>query len=59
MIEQSTALSPSAGNTPALSFVHVSKRFPQASGLLETLRDVSFDVPASEIVAIVGPSGSG
>lgn len=60
MIEQGTSVTPAdAGNTAALSFVHVSKRFLQASGSLEVLRDVSFDVPAREIVAIVGPSGSG
>jgi ABC-type nitrate/sulfonate/bicarbonate transport system ATPase subunit len=60
VIEQSASVTPTApGDTPALSFVHVSKRFPQASGLLEVLRDVSFDAPAREIVAIVGPSGSG
>jgi ABC-type nitrate/sulfonate/bicarbonate transport system ATPase subunit len=60
VIEQNTSVTSSAvGNIPALSFVHVSKRFPQASGSLQVLREVSFDVPATEIVAIVGPSGSG
>jgi hypothetical protein len=62
VIEQSTSVTPAAaGNTPALSFVHVSKQFPQASGSLEVLRDVSFDLPAREIVAIVRrrrPDGS-
>jgi ABC-type nitrate/sulfonate/bicarbonate transport system ATPase subunit len=44
----------------AISFVGVSKFFASADGgSLEVLRDVSFDVPAGEIVAIVGPSGSG
>jgi ABC-type nitrate/sulfonate/bicarbonate transport system ATPase subunit len=48
------------GNAPAISFQHVSKQFPAADGgQLEVLRDVSFDVPAGEIVAILGPSGSG
>jgi ABC-type nitrate/sulfonate/bicarbonate transport system ATPase subunit len=45
---------------PAISFADVSKRFPvEQGGLLEVLRDVSFDVPAGAIVAIVGPSGAG
>jgi ABC-type nitrate/sulfonate/bicarbonate transport system ATPase subunit len=47
-----------AGN--AISFQQVCKQFPAADGgALEVLRDVSFDVPAGNIVAIVGPSGSG
>jgi ABC-type nitrate/sulfonate/bicarbonate transport system ATPase subunit len=57
--EQSASLAPVAIDAPALSFVQVSKRFPQGDGSLEVLRDISFDVPAGEIVAIVGPSGSG
>jgi ABC-type nitrate/sulfonate/bicarbonate transport system ATPase subunit len=45
---------------PAISFRNVCKQFVSADGSpLEVLRDVSFDVPAGEIVAIVGPSGSG
>jgi NitT/TauT family transport system ATP-binding protein len=49
-----------AWDLPVISFIDVSKRFPAADGsLLEVLRGVSFDVPAGEIIAIVGPSGSG
>jgi ABC-type nitrate/sulfonate/bicarbonate transport system ATPase subunit len=44
---------------PALAFVEVSKRFRQGDGWLEVLHNVSFDVPAGDIVAIVGSSGSG
>jgi ABC-type nitrate/sulfonate/bicarbonate transport system ATPase subunit len=44
----------------AISFAGVWKFFAASDGgSLEVLRDVSFDVPAGEIVAIVGPSGSG
>jgi ABC-type nitrate/sulfonate/bicarbonate transport system ATPase subunit len=57
--EQSASEAPAAVDAPALSFVQVSKRFPQGNGSLEVLHDISFDVPAGEIIAIVGPSGSG
>ena len=51
--------SPRAG-IPAISFRDIGKQFRAADGgWLEVLRDVSFDVPAGDIVAIVGPSGSG
>jgi NitT/TauT family transport system ATP-binding protein len=44
----------------AISFQNVGKQFRAADGgWLEVLRDVSFEVPAGDIVAIVGPSGSG
>ena len=44
----------------AVSFRAVSKSFPAADGSrLEVLRAVSFDVSVGEIVAILGPSGSG
>jgi ABC-type nitrate/sulfonate/bicarbonate transport system ATPase subunit len=48
------------GAPSAVSFQDVGKQFRAADGgWLEVLRDVSFDVPAGDIVAIVGPSGSG
>jgi ABC-type nitrate/sulfonate/bicarbonate transport system ATPase subunit len=43
-----------------IAFEHVSKVFPAARGQqLEVLRDVSFAVPRSRIVAILGQSGAG
>jgi ABC-type nitrate/sulfonate/bicarbonate transport system ATPase subunit len=53
-----------AGSDPAqpaaISFLGVSKRFMRPDGSeLEVLRDVSFDVPAGRVVAILGPSGAG
>jgi ABC-type nitrate/sulfonate/bicarbonate transport system ATPase subunit len=43
-----------------IAFEHVSKAFPSARGqLLEVLREVSFAVPRSRIVAILGKSGAG
>ena len=60
------ALDPAAGMpapsrpATALAFVNVSKSFPGTGGKwLEVLRDVSFELPAGRIVAIVGPSGAG
>jgi NitT/TauT family transport system ATP-binding protein len=41
---------------PALSFRGVGKVFPDGT---EAVRDITFDVAASEFVAIVGPSGCG
>jgi ABC-type nitrate/sulfonate/bicarbonate transport system ATPase subunit len=44
----------------AISFENVGKSFPGSDGrLLEVLRDISFDVAAGKIVAILGPSGAG
>src|ERR1043166_561712 len=44
----------------AISFAGVSKRFARpGGGILDALDRVSFDVPAGEIVAILGPSVSG
>jgi ABC-type nitrate/sulfonate/bicarbonate transport system ATPase subunit len=44
----------------AISFIDVGKRFGRPDGSqFDALRNVSFDVPAGEIVAILGPSGSG
>jgi ABC-type nitrate/sulfonate/bicarbonate transport system ATPase subunit len=58
--EPALRIGPAPAGTPAISFIDVSKRFPTAEGrMLEVLRGVSFDLPSTEIVAIVGPSGAG
>ena len=58
--EPALRIRPAPAGTPAISFIDVSKRFPTAEGrMLEVLRGVSFDLPSTEIVAIVGPSGAG
>jgi ABC-type nitrate/sulfonate/bicarbonate transport system ATPase subunit len=60
MRQPGASRAPDRAGSPAISFRQVGKQFPAADGgILEVLRDVSFDVPAGDIVAIVGPSGSG
>jgi ABC-type nitrate/sulfonate/bicarbonate transport system ATPase subunit len=60
MSQPGATRAPDRAGSPAISFQQVGKQFPAADdGMLEVLRDVSFDVPAGDIVAIVGPSGSG
>jgi ABC-type nitrate/sulfonate/bicarbonate transport system ATPase subunit len=60
MQETGAARTPDRAGISAISFQQLCKQFPAADGgVLEVLRDVSFDVPAGEIIAIVGPSGSG
>src|SRR5207248_5381014 len=39
-----------------VAFEHVSFTYPNRA---ETLTDISFDVPAGSVVAIVGPTGAG
>ncbi len=62
-IETAQGGNPAAGRNgpqPAVSFLGVSKEFDTSDGGgLEVLRDVSFALPAGEIVAILGRSGSG
>jgi ABC-type nitrate/sulfonate/bicarbonate transport system ATPase subunit len=59
-LTEARVMRPDQGDACAISFQHVSKQFPAADGgQLEVLRDVSFDVPAGKIVALLGPSGSG
>ena len=48
--------SPPASGAPLMSFVHVSKTFPDGT---DALTDITFDVRAGEFVTIVGPSGCG
>lgn len=44
---------------PEVCVRHVSKSFPSRDGVVEALKDVSFDVGRGEFVSIVGPSGCG
>ena len=46
-------------SVPALAVDHVSKVYPLAEEDFYALRDVSFEVPIGEYVALMGPSGSG
>jgi lipoprotein-releasing system ATP-binding protein len=43
----------------ALQVSHLCKDYPTRSGPLSVLRDVSFELPSGEALAIMGPSGSG
>lgn len=44
---------------PSLAVEHLSKVYPLAEEDFYALRDVSFEVPVGEYVALMGPSGSG
>lgn len=44
---------------PILSVEHVYKSVTDSTGTLDILRDIDFQVPARQTVAIVGASGSG
>ena len=55
-----TAGDSNPGDPPLISFNNVSKDFTRANGrLVPALRDISFGILPNEIVAIVGPSGTG
>lgn len=45
--------------TPRLSVSGITKSFASSSGPKTVLRGVSFDVPPSSVVCLVGPNGSG
>jgi ABC-type nitrate/sulfonate/bicarbonate transport system ATPase subunit len=58
--DEARAVPTERAGTPAISFRHVSKYFSSNdNSRLEVLRDLSFDMPAGKIVAILGPSGAG
>jgi lipoprotein-releasing system ATP-binding protein len=46
-------------NTPVLELRHLQRIFKQGDVVLNVLNDVNFSLKAGEIVALVGPSGSG
>lgn len=48
-------------NTPSFAFRlnHLSKNFPEESGELEALEDITLEVPPEQFVCVLGPSGSG
>jgi NitT/TauT family transport system ATP-binding protein len=54
--ETASALPPPDSGQPALSFVDISKTFPDGTAALQ---NISFDVRKGEFVTIVGPSGCG
>jgi NitT/TauT family transport system ATP-binding protein len=43
----------------AIAVRHVSKTYAAQEGIVEAVRDVSFDVGRGEVVSLVGPSGCG
>ncbi|WP_307851758.1 ABC transporter ATP-binding protein [Williamsia sp. CHRR-6] len=46
-------------NTPALAVQNLSVTFATDGGVVDAVRDVSFEVFAGEVLAVVGESGSG
>ncbi|NLE72898.1 MAG: ABC transporter ATP-binding protein [Actinomycetales bacterium] len=48
-----------ADRTPLLSVTELSKTYLSATGPVEAIRSISFDVYPGELVCIVGPSGCG
>jgi NitT/TauT family transport system ATP-binding protein len=48
-----------ADRTPLLSVTELSKTYLSATGPVEAIGSISFDVHAGELVCIVGPSGCG
>lgn len=48
-----------AGPVPALDLAGVTLEYPDGEGTLKALDNVSLQVPAGEVLALVGPSGSG
>ena len=46
-------------NDAMIELIHVTKRYQNAGGRVEALRDVCFRLEQGEFAAVLGPSGSG
>ena len=57
--QTSSKPAPQKSATPVISLHNVGLTLTSRAGPVEILRDVSFEVPRGQSVAIVGPSGSG
>lgn len=58
-LSAATAAPAAASELPALSMTGVTLEYPDGEGTLKALDNVSLQVPAGEVLALVGPSGSG
>lgn len=54
-IEEPATTEPTAGSQPMIVMKDVQKHF----GSLHVLRDINLEVPAGQVVVVLGPSGSG
>jgi putative ABC transport system ATP-binding protein len=57
--EQTTSASDTLERNAVVSASHLTRRFGEGDSAVEALKDVSVDVHAGTLVAVMGPSGSG
>jgi putative ABC transport system ATP-binding protein len=57
--ERSTSASDTLERNAVVSASHLTRRFGEGDSAVEALKDVSVDVHAGTLVAVMGPSGSG